>query len=213
MQPTLNPQATGHNYTMAVYSPRRVVKIYDRVRVPTDQINYAQGRRRGISTTAQRRKTARVRTTLRGFYAQNTHASQKNNVHWKLRQNRPATSAGYGGGGGQSNVSEIDPSTCGLNWISARSGRRMRGLGGCYLESLLLTAEAAGRGGILSLIWSRYFASEKPLILWVGACALSTVHRQTLVGRQSLHCQALIKMSMSMTTSSLCWSIVDLYSA
>jgi len=53
-------------------------------------------------------------------------------------------------------------------------------LGGYYLESLLLTvAEAAGRGGILSLIWSRYLASENPLILCVGVCALNTKRKQT----------------------------------
>jgi len=80
----------------------------------------------------------------------------------------------------RSDSSQIDTSTCvvigdqnkvdtGFEW------------GGCYLESLLLTvAEAAGRGGILSLIWSRYLASENPLILCVGVCALNTTHKQTL---------------------------------
>ena len=69
-------------------------------------------------------------------------------------------------------LSQIDPSTA-----AQRKADSGFGLGGLYLESLLLLA--AGRGGILSLIWSRYFASENPLILWVGSCALNTTHRQT----------------------------------
>jgi len=75
--------------------------------------------------------------------------------------------------------SQIDPSsTCGVIGDQNKVDTGFE-WGGCYLESLLLTvAEAAGRGGILSLIWSRYFASENPLILCVGVCALNTIHEQ-----------------------------------
>jgi len=50
-----------------------------------------------------------------------------------------------------------------------------------YLESLMTAAEAVGRGGMRSLIWSRYFASENPLILCVGETVLSTVDRTNVL--------------------------------
>jgi len=166
-----NPKQNGISaVTMAEYLPHYVVRNYVLLFKPSTQQEISRTLRKFRRRHKEQKKPALVLTTLCGFYARkNPHVTEKQctlEISYgkvPLRQRGTVTIK---------RLADSDPS-------SEQSGHWVR-IGGFHLESLLLTvAEAAGRGGILSLIWSRYFASENPLILCVGECALNTARKPT----------------------------------
>ena len=172
------PDISPHDY---------VVKTYKHAYVRRCCLNWVQ---RGkllqalsvnVSVMARRdsrRKPASSYNTVRhgGFYAarKNPHDTKKNThnvVDWKLRRR----SAKFCHRLNKERLRTIDPNVSSLRTVIHERTAGSDWVDWYHLESLLLTAEAAGgRGGILSLTWSRNFASENPLILCVGEWALNT---------------------------------------